>query len=100
MKEEQNGEQNEHPYLYWEFPEYSGQVAVRMGKWKMVWKDIKKGNTHVELYNLEDDIAEQNDVSTDHPEIIEQLNDIIKKEHQTPENERFLIPALEELVKS
>ena len=95
----QKGEQAEHDYMYWEFPEYNGQVAVRMGKWKMVWKDIKKDNTHIELYNLEEDIAEQNDISESHPELIEKFKEIIKKEHQTPENKRFLIPAIEELTK-
>ena len=94
----QNNDQKEHDYLYWEFPEYSGQVAVRMGKWKMVWKDIKKGNTKVELYDLEADIAEQHDIAEAHPEIIEQLYTIIKKEHSTPEIDKFKIEALEALV--
>jgi arylsulfatase len=95
-----NGKQEEHAYLYWEYPEYDGQVAVRMGKWKMVWKEIKKGNTHVELYDLDADITEQNDVSTEHPEIIEKLKGIIAKEHKTPENKRFVIPAIEQLTET
>jgi len=92
-----NNKQKEHEYLYWEYPEYNGQVAVRMGKWKILWKEIKKGNKKVELYNLEDDLAEQNDIAAEHPEIVEKLYEIIKKEHSTPEIERFRIDALEEV---
>ena len=87
--------QEKHDYLYWEYPEYHGQVAVRMGKWKILWKNIKKDNKKVELYNLEKDIAESTDVSEKHPEIIDQFFDIIKKEHSTPEIKRFQMTQLE-----
>ncbi|MEL7120125.1 MAG: arylsulfatase [Bacteroidota bacterium] len=89
------GAQEQHDYLYWEFPEYSGQVAIRMGKWKMIWKDIKKDNKEIELYNLETDLREQSNIADQHPEIIQQFYEIIKKEHTTPELERFKIEALE-----
>jgi len=93
----QNEEQKLHDYLYWEFPEYNGQVAVRMGKWKILWKDIKKGNKDIEVYNLDEDLNESTNIAEKHPEIIETFFKIIKKEHTTPEVERFLIPQLEEL---
>lgn len=92
-----SGDQEVHEYLYWEFPEYQGQVAVRMGKWKIIWKQIKKGNKEIELYNLEEDIQEMNDLSASHPEISAKLIDIIRKEHQTPINETFLIKEIEEI---
>ncbi|WP_242158670.1 arylsulfatase [Aestuariivivens sediminis] len=94
----QGDKQEQHDYLYWEFPEYDGQVALRMGQWKMIWKEMKKGNTHVELYDLEKDLSEQNDISNSHPELIEKFMAIIQKEHRTPKNKSFLIPALEELT--
>lgn len=94
------GQQKEHEYLYWEYPEYQGQVAVRMGKWKILWKEIKKGNKEIELYNLEEDLAEQNNLAEEHPEIGEKLFDIIKKEHTTPEVKRFRMTALEEVYNS
>jgi len=37
----QNG-QAEHKYLYWEFHERGGRVAVRMGKWKGVRYNVLK----------------------------------------------------------
>ena len=89
--------QEEHEYLYWEFAGYKGQVAVRMGKWKMIWKNIKTGNKDVELYDLDEDIEEQNNIINDHPELLEKFFEIIKKEHETPENETFLIEAVEDI---
>ena len=89
--------QKVHDYLYWEYPEYHGQVAVRMGKWKILWKDLKKDNKTVELYNLEEDIAEKKNIADKHPEIVEKLFDIIKKEHSTPDVKQFRIDALEEV---
>jgi len=37
------GEQKAHPYLYWEFHEAGGRIAVRQGKWKLVRYNVKKG---------------------------------------------------------
>ncbi|MCK4879919.1 MAG: arylsulfatase, partial [Bacteroidales bacterium] len=61
------GNQEKHPYLYWEFPASGGQQAVRMENWKAIRKNIRKGNLDLELYNLEEDVAEQHDVAADHP---------------------------------
>jgi len=93
-----SGNQVEHEYLYWEFTGYDGQVAVRMGKWKILWKNIKKGNKKIEVYNLEDDLTEQNNIANEHPEIVKTFFEIIKKEHKTPENKVFSIDPLEQFV--
>ena len=92
--------QEKHEFLYWEYPEYGGQVAVRMGKWKIIWKDIKKGNKHLELYNLENDISEHNNLAEQHPEIVNKLFKIIKQEHTTPNFKKFIIEPLEEVYKA
>jgi arylsulfatase len=92
------GKQKEHEYLYWEFAGYDGQVAVRMGKWKFIWKNINKGNKSVELYDLDTDIQEKNNIINKHPELLEKFFEIVKKEHKTPENESFLIKGIEEIV--
>lgn len=91
----QKEEQKQHEFLYWEFPEYGGQVAVRIGKWKIIWKNIKKGNKELELYNLDEDETETTNIANEHPEIVEKLFEIIKKEHSTPEIEKFRIKPLE-----
>ncbi|MEZ5045069.1 MAG: arylsulfatase [Saprospiraceae bacterium] len=86
--------QQEHPYLYWEFPEYDGQQAVRMGPWKAIRMDIKKGNMAIQLFNLETDPREQTDLAAEYPDLIKQIEDIMIKEHQTATIERFQITAL------
>ncbi|MFV0248454.1 MAG: arylsulfatase [Tenacibaculum sp.] len=89
--------QKEHKYLYWEFSGYKGQVAVRMGKWKMIWDNIKKGNKQVKLFNLENDVKEENNIAYEHPEIVKEFFKIVKKEHKTPNNKTFIIKPLEDL---
>ncbi|RIJ50858.1 N-acetylgalactosamine-6-sulfatase [Maribellus luteus] len=88
-------EQPEHPYLYWEYPEYGGQQAVRIGNWKGIRKDIiKTGNLKLELYDLSNDIQELNDVASEHPDIIKQMEDIMQKEHKMAKSGRFRMKAL------
>jgi len=72
------GEQLEHDYLFWEFPGYGGQQAVRLGDWKGVRQNINKGNTAVELYNLEEDIGETNDVAGEHPDMVTRIETVMR----------------------
>ncbi|HXH60186.1 MAG TPA: hypothetical protein VNI20_02385, partial [Fimbriimonadaceae bacterium] len=60
----------------WEFNEYGGQKAVRMGDWKAVQQNIHKGNKKIELYNLATDIGETNDVAAQHPDLVAKALDI------------------------
>lgn len=86
--------QQEHQYLYWEFPELGGEQAVRMGDWKAIRKNIKKGNLEIELYNLKSDIQELNDVSDEHPDIIEKMSRIMENEHVRSDNKHFQLKEL------
>lgn len=85
--------QQEHEFLMWEFTEVDGEKAVRMGKWKGFVNNIKKGNRHLELYDLEVDPREQHDVSEQHPEIVERMLEILRTEHSTPELKQFDMPV-------
>lgn len=67
--------QKQHDFLYWEFEE-TDQIGVRMGDWKMV---VKKGQPH--LYNLATDLHEDHDVAAEHPDIVQQMKEIIAKQH-------------------
>jgi len=87
-------EQVQHEFLYWEFPSYQGQQAVRMGNWKGIRKDIFKGNMKLELYNLKNDIAETTDVSDQYPDVVAQIEEIMKREHSPAEIEKFKIKQL------
>ena len=64
-----------HPFLYWEFDE-TDQIGVREGDWKLI---VKSGKPH--LYNLADDIHEDNDIAAGHPDIVNRLINIIEREH-------------------
>ncbi len=77
------GDQAAHPYLVWEFYGYGGQKAVRIGDWKAVQTQIHKGGEAIELYNLAEDIGEQQDLAEQQPELVEQARRIFR-EDRTP----------------
>ena len=83
------GKTLERDYVYWEFPSYGGQQAARLGNYKAILKDIKKGNKKIELYNISNDLKEKNDISSEYPEIIKKFEDIFKKEHVKSDINRF-----------
>lgn len=81
--------QKQHDYLYWEFFSYNynwdqgekkkprntfNKQAVRMKEWKAVRNDLS-GNPDapLELYNLDNDIGETQNVAAQHPEIVKEI---------------------------
>ncbi len=60
--------------LYWEFP--GKQRAARRGDWKCV--TIKR-NAPLELYNLKDDPEERHNLADEHPDIVRQLDEEMRK---------------------
>jgi arylsulfatase A len=80
-----DSQQKKRRYMYWEYPDKGGQLAVRMGNWKGVKTGLNKNlQAPWQLYNLETDEKESNDVAAEHPDILKQFDDIVKKEHHTP----------------
>lgn len=76
-------QQQKHDYLYFEYPEKGGQLAIRMGDWKAVKLDLRKQpDNKWMVFNLKTDPAETVDVAAQHPELIRQFDAIVKKEHQ------------------
>mgnify|MGYP006278210559 CR=1 FL=1 len=64
-----------HEALYWHFPHYGNQgfrpgTAIRRGDYKLIefYED-----DHVELYDIREDIGEQNDLSEREPQRVQQL---------------------------
>lgn len=75
--------QQKRGYIYFEFPEKGGQVAIRMGDWKGIRTNVRQNqNAPWQLYNLANDIGEKKDLAADHPEIIKQFIALAKKEHR------------------
>ena len=78
--------QKQHEYLYWEFHEQGGKMAVRMGNWKAVKLNIDKTPQGVtELYNLSTDIGETNNIALSNPEIVKKMEEIMKQAHNPSE---------------
>ncbi len=92
--------QMEHKVMYWEYFNYNynwkpGAVvprnymlsqAVRMGDWKGVRNDLNKNpDAPLELYNLKNDIGEQENVADQYPEIVQKLKHFMKSEHKDSE---------------
>jgi len=76
-----------HPFFYWEFHERGFQQAVRMGTWKGV---RLKADGPLELYNLEQDPSEGQDVASSHPEIVGRIEAYLKTA-RTP-SDRWPVP--------
>jgi len=70
-------EQQAPDYLYWEFPAYGGQQAIRSGKWKLTRQNLLRprqpGSGELELYDLEADPGETTNLANKHPDIAQQL---------------------------
>ena len=71
-------DQKQHQYLYWEFHEQGGKAALRMGDWKAVKRDIEKlPHGETELYDLQADIGETNNVAALYPDIVRKIDSLL-----------------------
>ena len=70
-----DAKQLKHEYLYWEFHE-TDQIAVRRGDWKLI---VVAGKPR--LYNLANDLHEDNDISAEYPDVVAELLEVVRREH-------------------
>ena len=82
----------------------NGKFAIRQGKWKMIpqlgsggWTKptfIPAGDSTVQgqLYNMEKDPAETNNLWNEHPEVIKQLQSLLEK-YKSEERSTYYIPS-------
>ena len=87
------GKLRERRFLYWEFPSGGGQQAVRMGDWKGIRTGLQKAVGPLQLFNLESDPSEKNDVAAAHPDEVRQIEKIMSENH-TP-SKLFPLKALD-----
>ncbi|MBF0199611.1 MAG: sulfatase-like hydrolase/transferase, partial [Planctomycetes bacterium] len=74
----ENG-QKQHDYLYWEFHEKKGRVALRLENWKAVRYNVAlNAKSPLELYNLAKDPSESNDISQKFPKIVSIMEALIQ----------------------
>jgi arylsulfatase A len=78
--------------MVWVFPEYGGQVAVNLGRYKMVRTGLKtKQPGSWELYDLEADPEEKTNLASQKPEILARARAVLNE--QTSANPTFPVPV-------
>ena len=79
-------DQTRREYLYWE-SQLAKQQAVRMGP----WKGYSYGGTKepIELYDLRNDIGEDNNVAAAHPGVVKRIRDIMTEAREGSEFTRY-----------
>ncbi len=85
-----NGEQKKHDYLYWEFHEKNGRLAIRQGDWKLIRYDVfNSEKTTTELYNLINDPGEESSVAKANPEITSKMLQLFESARIPSEDFKF-----------
>lgn len=78
----QRADQKQHDYLYWEFYENGGKRAARKGSWKGIQLNLDTAPSAIELYNLDVDLGETNNVASEHADIVQQMQEIFESAHK------------------
>ena len=83
--------QKKHEFLYWEWHRFNWgkrrniadglMQAIRMGKWKAIRHN---SNVPFELYDLEKDIGEKNNVAAKHPDIMAKIEKFVATARTEP----------------
>jgi arylsulfatase A-like enzyme len=82
--------QRRHAYLYWEFYEQGVSQAVLIeGRWKAL--RLRSPTGPIQLYDLNNDVAEQTDVAAAHPAIVARAAELMRTARH--DNEHWSIPA-------
>lgn len=88
------GKQLQHEYLYWEFYEQGGRIALRLGNWKAVQYNVSRvPQSSTELYDLSNDPGETKNLATTYPDIVKKMEGLMKSSH-TPSNIFTFTPSV------
>lgn len=96
-----DAEQKDHKYLFWNFDEQGGKRAVLKWPWKLIHlntgvagrkkngaekaQPVQPKSLEVQLYNLEEDVAEQNNLASLKPGIVSELEGYMKEAWRAPQ---------------
>ena len=78
------GDQPQHPYLYFEQYGWESKQAIRLGKWKAIRTPLGFGDTL--LFDLEKDLAEQHNVADEHPDVRRNAERLMDEAHVDSEH--------------
>jgi arylsulfatase A-like enzyme len=86
--------QKQHDYLYWEFHEKKGRVAIRKGNWKGVRYNVSiDAHSPLELYDLSADPQEQYNIAMQHPDVVAELDLLMKNARTESLVKRYNFPS-------
>lgn len=76
-----------HEYLYWDYGHVRNEFmqTVRYGDYKGI-RNISKESTTFELYNLQKDISEENNIAEKESSIVEKIIDMMDEAYVYDEN--------------
>jgi arylsulfatase A len=82
--------------MVWVFPEYGGQVAVRLGDLKVVRRQLARssGPGPWEVYDLAADPRETRDVAAEHPEAIDRAREVLRTAIAPNRNFPLTVPGV------
>jgi len=95
-----NDEQKQHPCLFWNFMEQGGKQSVLQWPWKLIHlntgitdaaptkaltsKAVEAKPMEVQLFNLETDPTEQENVAAEYPEVVKRLQALMQEAWTAP----------------
>lgn len=83
-------EQPKHEFLYWEFHEMGGKQALLKDGWKAVRLNVGKDPSGpLEIYKLESDPFEEDNVAEAHPDLVTSFARIMEEEREPSEKFNF-----------
>jgi arylsulfatase A-like enzyme len=81
---------NHHEFLFWQCLDGSSKAAIRMGR----WKGISTSSTEqLEVYDLETDAGETQNVAAKNPEITSRLAARLKAAQVAPKKNEIRVPT-------
>ncbi len=80
--------------MVWVFPEYGGQIAVRIGKLKAIRQNLKTKKPGAwQVYDIEADPSEEHDIASSQKELIAEVEALLKREVSENKNFPLAIPG-------